>query len=109
MNHQEPEQHTDGVISNTPRERFLGCLLGGAVGDALGAQVEFMSRATILRQFRPDGITDYASVSGIKLVSNAVSKQSHGAGSLNRCVQYRSLGRDRTFRAETGVKQCHNL
>ena len=60
MNHQEREQHTDGAISIPPRERFLGCLLGGAVGDALGAPVEFMSRDAILRQFGPDGITDYA-------------------------------------------------
>ena len=43
-----------------PRDRFVGCLLGGAVGDALGAPVEFMSRAAILRQFGPKGITDYA-------------------------------------------------
>ncbi len=28
----------------TVQGRFLGCLLGGAVGDALGAPVEFMSR-----------------------------------------------------------------
>lgn len=29
------------------RHRFRGCLLGGAVGDALGAPVEFMQRAEI--------------------------------------------------------------
>jgi hypothetical protein len=34
------------------------------VGDALGAPVEFMSRAAILRQFGPDGITDYAPAYG---------------------------------------------
>ena len=32
----------------TARERIRGCLLGGAVGDALGAPVEFLSRAAIL-------------------------------------------------------------
>lgn len=37
------------------RERFEGCLLGGAVGDALGAPVEFMRRDEILRRFGPDG------------------------------------------------------
>ncbi len=30
-------------------ERFVGCMLGGAVGDALGAPVEFLSRAEGLR------------------------------------------------------------
>jgi ADP-ribosylglycohydrolase len=46
------------------RQRFLGCLLGGAVGDALGAPVEFMSRAEILNRFGPNGITDYAPAYG---------------------------------------------
>jgi len=48
----------------TVEERFLGCLLGGAVGDALGAPVEFLSRAEILRRFGPSGITDYAQAYG---------------------------------------------
>lgn len=41
------------------KARFTGCLLGGAVGDALGAPVEFMKRAEILRRFGSDGITKY--------------------------------------------------
>jgi ADP-ribosylglycohydrolase len=48
----------------TVRGRFLGCLLGGAVGDALGAPVEFMTRAEILRRFGPNGITQYAPAYG---------------------------------------------
>jgi ADP-ribosylglycohydrolase len=48
----------------TPRNRFLGCLLGGAVGDALGAPVEFMTRAEIMRRFGADGITEYAPAYG---------------------------------------------
>jgi len=39
-------------------------LLGGAVGDALGAPVEFMTRAQIQRDFGPDGITRYAPAFG---------------------------------------------
>ena len=46
------------------RDRFLGCMLGGAVGDALGAPVEFMSRAKILRSFGPEGVTDYHPIYG---------------------------------------------
>jgi ADP-ribosylglycohydrolase len=46
------------------RRRFLGCLLGGAVGDALGAPVEFMKRTEILRRFGPNGITTYAPAYG---------------------------------------------
>jgi ADP-ribosylglycohydrolase len=41
------------------RRRFRGCLLGGAVGDALGAPVEFMSLAEIRAQFGRPGITEF--------------------------------------------------
>lgn len=40
------------------RDRYQGCLLGGAVGDALGAPLEFMRRSEILQAFGPKGITD---------------------------------------------------
>ena len=46
------------------RARFLGCLLGGAVGDALGPPVEFMTHAEILSKFGPNGITQYAPAYG---------------------------------------------
>lgn len=55
---------TDKVPSDDGRKRFRGCLLGGAVGDALGAPVEFDSREQILRRFGPDGITAYAPAYG---------------------------------------------
>jgi ADP-ribosylglycohydrolase len=45
-------------------ERIAGCLLGGAVGDALGAPVEFLSRAEILDRFGAGGITDFAEAYG---------------------------------------------
>lgn len=44
--------------------RYTACLLGGAIGDALGAPVEFVSRHEILRRFGPGGIRDYWSVYG---------------------------------------------
>ncbi|HHC71665.1 MAG TPA: hypothetical protein ENK54_02115, partial [Thiotrichales bacterium] len=44
---------------DTVRDRFLGTLLGGAAGDALGAPVEFMKRTGILERFGPGGIADY--------------------------------------------------
>jgi len=46
------------------KQRFLGCLLGGATGDALGAPVEFMSRSEIQRRFGLDGIRMYAPAYG---------------------------------------------
>ncbi|THV30707.1 ADP-ribosylglycohydrolase family protein [Glycomyces paridis] len=40
------------------RDRVLGCLVGGAVGDALGYQVEFDHIDTITRAWGPEGVTD---------------------------------------------------
>ena len=41
-------------------ERIAGCLLGGAVGDALGAPIEFLRLPEIRARFGPKGLTDYA-------------------------------------------------
>jgi ADP-ribosylglycohydrolase len=41
------------------RSRFRGCLLGGAIGDALGAPVEFSTIESIRAQYGPEGITDF--------------------------------------------------
>ncbi len=48
----------------TTTSRVRGTLLGGAVGDALGAPVEFLSLASIRRQFGEAGIRDYAPAFG---------------------------------------------
>ncbi|GAA5133996.1 ADP-ribosylglycohydrolase family protein [Pseudonocardia adelaidensis] len=40
------------------RSRARGCLLAGAVGDALGAPVEFDAYAGIRSRFGPAGVTD---------------------------------------------------
>ncbi|MGH4014311.1 MAG: ADP-ribosylglycohydrolase family protein [Pseudonocardiaceae bacterium] len=41
------------------KDRALGALLAGAVGDALGAPIEFMSIAEIRRQYGPAGLADF--------------------------------------------------
>lgn len=38
--------------------RFKACLLGGAIGDALGYPVEFMTRDAILGLFGNEGFAD---------------------------------------------------
>jgi ADP-ribosylglycohydrolase len=45
-------------------DRVLGCLLGGAVGDALGASVEFMSMREIIAAFGEAGIREPAPAYG---------------------------------------------
>ena len=44
--------------------RYRGCLIGGAVGDALGAPVEFLNMEQIHERFGPQGITEFAPVYG---------------------------------------------
>lgn len=45
-------------------DHFEGCMLGGAVGDALGAPIEFMSLDAIRAKHGSDGITDYVEFNG---------------------------------------------
>ncbi|KPV39930.1 hypothetical protein AN478_06960 [Thiohalorhabdus denitrificans] len=51
-------------MKNQDRSLYRGCLLGGAVGDALGAPVEFYSRQSILAEYGPGGIRDLAPAFG---------------------------------------------
>jgi ADP-ribosylglycohydrolase len=44
------------------RDRFRGCLLAGAVGDALGAPIEFWSLNEVRQRLGSEGLTDYVSV-----------------------------------------------
>jgi ADP-ribosylglycohydrolase len=71
VNGKEQPETPDPLVWRSKRQQrrtvqgqFLGCLLGGAVGDALGAPVEFMRHAEILNRFGPGGITKYASAYG---------------------------------------------
>ncbi len=52
------------MSDNDMADKFSGCLLGGAVGDALGWPVEFLSMVEIRRKFGPDGIQDFAETAG---------------------------------------------
>jgi ADP-ribosylglycohydrolase len=48
----------------TLRDRYRGCLLGGAVGDALGAAVERLSLAEIRSSLGPGGVAGYVPAHG---------------------------------------------
>lgn len=49
---------------STSTSAFRGCLLGGAIGDALGAPVEFLSAAQIRQRFGQDAVDDFQSWEG---------------------------------------------
>ena len=54
------------------RERFIGCLLGGAIGDALGYPVEFLKLNEIYDRYGKNGIEDLEVniISGKALISD---------------------------------------
>lgn len=47
------------MIQEQLQDKCRGSLVGGAVGDALGYEVEFMSLPAILKRFGKKGISDY--------------------------------------------------
>ena len=49
-------------------DRFRGCIITGAAGDALGYAVEFDRLHTILKRYGPDGITGFALTDGKAIV-----------------------------------------
>ena len=51
-------------------DRFRGCLIGGAAGDALGYAVEFMSAQRIFNQYGDQGITQYSLTHGVAQISD---------------------------------------
>lgn len=83
------------------RTRFRGCLLGGAVGDALGAPVEFHTREQILAQFGPGGITAYApAYGGVGVVTDDTQMTLFTAEGL---LRYLVRGRMKGLSTYTGV------
>ena len=50
--------------------KFKGCLIGGAVGDALGYAVEFMSADAIFKKYGDKGITGYELRNGVAEISD---------------------------------------
>ena len=51
-------------------DKYRGCLIGGAAGDALGYRVEFRDLASIKRGYGQNGITGYDLTDGKALISD---------------------------------------
>ena len=51
-------------------DKFRGCLIGGAAGDALGYAVEFLDESAIFEKYGERGITEYDLVNGIAEISD---------------------------------------
>ena len=51
-------------------DKFRGCMIGGAAGDALGYAVEFMPEQQIFSKHGENGITSYSFVNDKALISD---------------------------------------
>lgn len=51
-------------------DKYRGCLIGGAAGDALGYAVEFLDEKSIFQEYGENGITDYELTNGKALISD---------------------------------------
>lgn len=78
----------------TLRDRFRGCLLAGAVGDALGASIEFMTLPEIKKRFGKHGLTDYAPAFGRigAITDDSQMTLFTAEGLLRAVVRYKTLG-----------------
>lgn len=45
-------------------DKFSGCLIGGAAGDALGYAIEFCGEDEIFAKYGSEGITEYKLTNG---------------------------------------------
>lgn len=46
-------------MTEKPLDKYKGCLIGGAIGDALGAPIEFMDLKSIKSTYGQNGVRDY--------------------------------------------------
>lgn len=51
-------------------DKFLGCIIGGAIGDALGYSVEFLLENQIFEKYGSSGITNYDLTNGVAQISD---------------------------------------
>ncbi len=51
-------------------DKYRGCLIGGAVGDALGYAVEFLQDDQIFQRYGEKGITEFSLVDGVAPISD---------------------------------------
>ncbi|MGP4015301.1 ADP-ribosylglycohydrolase family protein [Saccharopolyspora sp. 5N708] len=92
--HAKADGPGDGAPSLT--ERVLGCFLGGALGDALGADLEFISADEITTRFGPDGPSGLREAYGVRgaITDDTQMTLFTAEGLVRGSVAQRMLGAD---------------
>ncbi|MCM1132449.1 MAG: ADP-ribosylglycohydrolase family protein [Ruminococcus flavefaciens] len=75
------------------QDKFRGCLIGGAVGDALGYPVEFMNESEIFNKYGENGITKYELTDGKAIVSDDTQMTMFTANGLIYGITQQALGK----------------
>jgi ADP-ribosylglycohydrolase len=84
------------------RNRYLGCLFGLAIGDALGAPVEFLSISEIRSRYGEAGVTDFHGWGGFRPGSFTDDTQMSLATAVG-CIRAYQRGKDRGICHPAGV------
>ena len=79
---------------NKRKDKYLGCMIGGAAGDALGYPVEFMSEKEIKSKFGEEGITEYEPHCGIVRISDDTQMTLFTANALLNSITELEENRD---------------
>lgn len=96
---------TDDHTTQQLRSRYRACLLGGAIGCALGAAVEFDSLSGIRNRFGPEGIQHYVNAyGGLGRITDDTQMTLFTAEGLLRARgrNHRTTGRGLDCRRSTG-------
>ena len=69
------------------RAQFVGCIVGLAVGDAMGYPAEFRSRAQLLREVGPEGITGFLRLKDPRFSRPFITGPDHPPGTFTDDTQ----------------------
>jgi ADP-ribosyl-[dinitrogen reductase] hydrolase len=86
---------SDSKENITRRDRVVGCILAGSIGDALGAPVEFLTAAQIEAEYGSGGPSDYGVAFGYRGTATDDTQMTLFTleGLVRAHVQYRVTGR----------------
>ena len=73
-------------------DRVWGCLIGGALGDALGYEVEFINWTAIKQEFGKKGITELVTHGGNAIFSDDTQMTLFTVGAMIDGYKRRALG-----------------
>ena len=68
------------------KDQFRGCLVGGAVGDALGYAVEFLDEQEIFDRYGKNGITAYTLCDSVAEISDDTQMTLFTVSGLLECA-----------------------